>query len=89
VSEEGLWRDILEARYDNWRNMSDTLGLRKESLWWKDLNKVCGNGLQGNWFDSRVQWEDRWVDGQALKEKFPRLYSISQNKDTLLGDLAI
>jgi len=46
VSEEGLWRDILEARYSNWRNTSDTLGLRKESLWWKDLNKVCGNGLQ-------------------------------------------
>ena len=33
-------------------------------------------------------WEDRWVDGLALKENFPRLYSISQNKDSLVGDLA-
>jgi len=29
------------------------------------------------------------VDGQALKEKFPRLYSIFQNKDSLVGDLAV
>jgi len=33
-------------------------------------------------------WEDRWVDGQALKEKFLRLYSIFQNKDSLVRDLA-
>jgi len=98
--KEGLWRDILEAKYGNWRNMGDTLGLRKEYLWWKDLNKVCGNGLQGNWFDIRVQWsvgdgrcakfwEDRWVDGQALKENFRRLYSISHHKDSLVGDFAV
>jgi len=53
VSEEGLWRDILEARYRNWRNMNATLALRKESLWWKDLCRVCGKGLQGNCFDCR------------------------------------
>jgi len=29
------------------------------------------------------------VDGQALIEKFPRLYSISQNKDCLVGDLVV
>jgi len=98
VSKEGLWRDILEARYDNWMNMDATLGLRKESLWWKDLCRVSGNRLQGNWFDCRFQWsvgdgrsvkvlKDRWVDDQALKEKFPRLYSISQSKDSLVGDI--
>ena len=27
------------------------------------------------------------MDGQALKEKFSRLYSISQSKDSLVGDL--
>jgi len=68
-------------------------------LWWKDLTKVCGNDLQGNWFDRRFQWsvgdrrsvkfwKDMWVDGQALKEKFSRLYSISQNIDSLVGYLA-
>ena len=62
------------------------------------MKKACGNDLQRNWFDCRLQWrvgdwkcvkfwEDMWVDGFALKEKFPRLYSISQNRDSLVGDL--
>jgi len=32
-------------------------------------------------------WEDRWVDGHVLKEKFPRLYMISQCTDSVVGDL--
>ena len=38
MSKKGLWRDILQARYGSWRNMGDTSGLTKESVWWKDLN---------------------------------------------------
>jgi len=78
--------------------MGDNLGLRNGSKWWKDLCRVCDTGLQGNWFDRRIQWyvgdgrcikfwEDRWADGQILEELFPRLYSISQNKDSMVGDL--
>jgi len=37
--EEGLWRDVLEARYGSWRNLDITLVHRNQSLWWKDL---CG-----------------------------------------------
>jgi len=98
MSEVGLWRDILEARYRNWRNMNVTLIHRKQSLWWKDLCKISGREIQGNWFDYRTHWllangrsvkfwEDRWVDGQVLKEKFPRLFTISQCKDNTVGDL--
>jgi len=78
--------------------MGATSCLSKESVWWKDLTMVCGIGIQGNWFDCRFQWcvgdekcikfwDDRWVDDQALKDKFPRLHSISQNKDSLVGDI--
>jgi len=78
--------------------MDDTVGHKYQSQWWKDLCRVSGKGLQGNWFDSRFQWivgdrqyvkfwDDRWADGQVLKESFPRLYTISQNKESLLGDL--
>ena len=31
--------------------------------------------------------EDRWVDDQVLKEKFPRLFTISQRKDSAVGEL--
>jgi len=96
----GLWRDILEARYGNWRNMNVTLIHRKQSLWWKDLYKTSGRETQGNWFDCRTQWlladgrsvkfwEDRWVDGQVLKEKFPRLFTISQCKDSTMRELVV
>jgi len=32
-------------------------------------------------------WDDRWADGQVLKENFSRLYMISQCKDDMVGDL--
>jgi len=68
-------------------------------VWWKDLSRVCDNGVQGNWFDSRLQWcigdgrcvkfwSDWWVEDKALKDKFLRLYSISLNKESMLGDIA-
>jgi len=40
VSKQGLWRDILEARYGSWRNMEASLGQRNQSLWWKDLCRI-------------------------------------------------
>jgi len=43
--EDGLWRDVLEARYGSWRNMDVSLIHRKQSLWWKDL---CRDKWQGN-----------------------------------------
>ena len=30
VSKNDLWRDIIELRFGNWRNMEASLGLRKE-----------------------------------------------------------
>ena len=99
MSENGLWRDILDARYGSWRSIDGALIQRNQSTWWKDLCQICGKGAQDNWFDSRFQWQlgdewcvkfwkDRWVKGQILKETFPRLYLISQCKDSLVGDLA-
>jgi len=56
VSEDSLWRDILQERYRPWRNMDVTPGHRNHSLWWKVWCHICGKGTQGNWFDSRFQW---------------------------------
>jgi len=99
LSEKGLWRDILDARYRSWRSLDVALIHRNQSSWWKDLCQICGKGAQDNWFDCRSQWrvgdgqsvkfwDDRWVEGQVLKETFPRLFIISEFKDSLVGDLA-
>jgi len=34
-------------------------------------------------------WSDWWVADKALKDKLPRLYSISQNKESLVGDVVV
>jgi len=72
--EDGLWREVLTARYGDWQNLKSNLAHSNHSLWWQDLSRVCGKGARGDWFDCRVQWilgdgrrvkfwEDRWADG--------------------------
>ena len=56
ITKEGLWWDILQAMYGCWQNMGVSSRSSKDSVWWKDLIRVCGNDIQGNWFDSRFQW---------------------------------
>jgi len=96
----GTSKEGLQARYGCWRDMGVSSSSSKDSVWWKDLFRVCGNVTEGNWFDRRLQWcvgdghcvkfwSDRWVDDKALKDKFPRLYSISLNKNSLVGDVAV
>lgn len=36
-----MWRDVLEFRYDNWRDMRITMVDRKNSSWWRDLCTIC------------------------------------------------
>jgi len=78
--------------------MDATLVHRRQSIWWQDVCRIFDKVELGNWFDCRCHWslgdgrsvnfwEDRWVVGQVLKEKFPRLFSISQCLDSKVGDL--
>ena len=81
--EKGLWRDILDARYGSWRSLDVAL--------FKGINlrggRICVRYVVGDGRSVKI-WEDRWVEGQVLKETFPRLFLISQCKDSLVGDLA-
>jgi len=45
--------------------MGVNLSLRNKSTCWKDLCRVCGKGLQGTWFDRRLQWSVG--DGRCVK----------------------
>jgi len=67
------------------------------SLWWKDLKEVWASKEWGDKFEDRVKWElgngkgillweDIWVGNVALKGKYPRLFSLSINKESLLED---
>jgi len=98
LSGEGLCREVLDVRYGNWRNMDVTLTKKVHSTWWQDVCRISDKDALGNWFDHRCQWrlgdgsrvkfwKDRWVDDQVLKEKFSRLFMISQCSESVVGDI--
>ena len=55
--EGGVWREIIESRYGNWRDMKSSMTDRKSSYWWKDLGLICEVQSEHNWFDKRIRWK--------------------------------
>jgi len=98
TEEKGTWRDIIVSKYGFWRNFNDFKSYSNESLWWKDLKKVCGNTVEGTWFDNSWKWEigdgkrilfweDVWCGDTPLKVRFSRLYNNSDHKGANIGDV--
>ncbi|XP_068487140.1 uncharacterized protein [Phaseolus vulgaris] len=96
-SEEGLWKEVLESKYGGWRSLKVSNPNRFGSLWWKDLKEVWASKDWRDKFEDRVKWEldngksilfweDVWMGNIALKGIFPRLFSLSLNKESLLED---
>jgi len=54
VEKGGVWKDVLESRYDTWRDMKSTVRNLKQSTWWKDLCKIWDGANEGNWFDNNI-----------------------------------
>jgi len=72
----------------------------KVSLWWRDLRKVWRSEEWGGKFEDRLSlevgngrevmfWSDNWIDSEDLKSIFPRLFSLSVNKEAKLCDCGI
>ncbi|MCH81833.1 putative non-LTR retroelement reverse transcriptase [Trifolium medium] len=69
------------------------------SIWWKDICSM-GTNLNLNWFAQQVVrkvgnganttfWYDKWVGDMVLKDKFPRLFTISNRKEAMVKDLVM
>jgi len=41
VGEKGVWINIIESRYGNWREMRKSMVDKKSSYWWKVLCLIC------------------------------------------------
>jgi len=98
MEDKGLWKQVLESKYGSWRNLNDSNISRSASRWWMDIYNVCGSTTQGLWFDKSFEWvlgegnkvkfwEDIWAGEETLKCRFPRLYSISECKDRVIGEV--
>jgi hypothetical protein len=68
---------------------------RTASKWWTD---ICNINKDVDWFSGAVEkkigsgrttkfWTDNWVGGQALCERFPRLFTVSNMQDVVISDL--
>jgi hypothetical protein len=96
-----LWKNIIRSKYGE--EVIGTVvwgdGCRPwfSSLWWKDLCSI-GFNLNTNWFAQGVIknvgngvntrfWLDTWIGDLALKERYPRLFSISTQKQASVAEI--
>jgi hypothetical protein len=67
------------------------------SLWWRDISSI-GLNLDINWFSSNAYrklgngmqtrfWWDIWNGGIPLKDRFPRLFSISNQQNASVAEM--
>ena len=88
--QESKWKWVLCAKYNMdakvlfpnnntrlspsmiWKGITDQL--REGGKFYSIFNENIGL-LQGNG-ESILFWEDKWLNGARLKEKFPRIYAL-------------
>ncbi|GAU36466.1 hypothetical protein TSUD_166320 [Trifolium subterraneum] len=99
----GLWRDILLARYGSLfpspylgGRPNDFTGV---SLWWKDVSLLGDSTVTcSDWFsDGMIRrvgngretafWFDPWLGSVPLKNRFQRLFQVSEQCLNLIGDM--
>jgi len=99
VDKEGLWYQVLKARYGEEGGRVREAG-RHSSLWWRMVCKVRGGAREGegNWFEGNVRrqvgdgigtlfWFDHWIGEMPLRFKFPRLFDLVVNKMCSVADM--
>jgi hypothetical protein len=97
-----LWKEVPVAKYGNYIlnnvNLSCEPTPYYASLWWKDVCNIELGVGDSNWLkDVLVRrlgngmttrfWRDVWIGGEPLRLKFPRLFSLSSQKDICVGEL--
>jgi hypothetical protein len=98
VEKIGLWYRVLVARYgEEGGRVAD--GGRRGSTWWREISQIrdeVSEGVERGWFTDGVArrvgngletlfWSDPWLGGIPLAERFPRLFSLSLNKSSMVA----
>jgi hypothetical protein len=96
-----VWKDVLKSKYGEDVVARVELGENCKpwfaSLWWRDIFSI-GYNLDTHWFAANIVkkvgngvntsfWYDTWVGESPLKDWFPRLYSISTQKEVSVADM--
>ncbi|XP_024639915.1 uncharacterized protein [Medicago truncatula] len=99
--EDALWIKVLKEMYGTEIENLLEVGLdswpRFASKWWIDVVKI-DEGEGGSWFNTEVtrrvknvnntpSWNTKLWGGTSFKVKYPRLYSISNQKDAKVAEI--
>jgi hypothetical protein len=99
--DDELWKDVVVARYGRdvmgKRRLGEIDVSRTGSSWWRD---ICFLDKDSDWFNNAVGkkvgngnatsfWNEIWVGTQSLRERFPRLYGISLQKEEVIGNVGV
>lgn len=98
LNEHGsLWLRVLKAKYGACNRALEPIIATNGSWWWQDLMRVCVRDV--DLFAENVKikvgdggktsfWHDRWAGEEGpLKQKFERLFSVSEFKDSKIFEL--
>jgi hypothetical protein len=99
-----LWKDILVAKYGSHiLSEVDWASYRTPSWassWWKNIIAVDKTIPGKNWFVESVSrkvgngmstsfWNTKWLGDETLVVAFPRLFSLSNAKDSVIFDFSV
>jgi hypothetical protein len=102
--EPALWKDVLIARYGGRAGSSVSLngsvGGSSISVWWKDICAMEDFIASKKWLEDVVErrvgngvstsfWSQKWIGNNTLQATFPRLFSLSVQKEALVRELAV
>jgi hypothetical protein len=102
-NDNAMWKEVLRSKYGVNAVGSVTINENSKpwfsSVWWKDICSI-GTNMDTHWFTQGAVkhvgcgnqtkfWFDVWVGSVSLQERFPRLFSISTQKDCTVEDLRV
>jgi hypothetical protein len=101
--DPGLWKEVLVAKYGPLLLTNAVFngipGARIAPTWWKDICAVEDFVNSKKWFSeasvrrinngaSTSFWSHVWLGDLPLADKFPRLFSLSSQRDAVISDVA-
>ncbi|MCH92906.1 putative non-LTR retroelement reverse transcriptase, partial [Trifolium medium] len=102
--EAALWKDVLVAKYGVYilHNVgwSSCPSPSFASLWWKDIRDLEACVVDRNWVLEKIVrrlgngaltsfWNVIWVGDSSLRVRFPRLFSLSLQKEATVNEVVL
>jgi hypothetical protein len=94
-----IWKEVIVAKYgrESMGTIRPGIGFAPTlaSRWWVD---ICNLDNEADWFVRAVEkkvgrgnntnfWSETWVGDQPLRDRFPRLYGISTQKEGTIANM--